>query len=143
MASLMSRMGRVVARRVPNVRRASGESLGEVDAKRKVLPWVERDGMKIPEGNDPGIYHDETFMDSQVTLWRRASLVCLPFVFLFGIYTLSGGHPHHEPTPNYDYMKVRLKVPRYPWGDRELIGTPSDRERWKKEDAGEIDPLWK
>jgi len=56
-----------------------------------------------------------------------------------GVYTVYvyffDEHHHADEMPEYDYLHITRKVPRFPWGNRELIGTPEDRKKWREEDA--------
>uniref|UniRef100_A0A7S0ZKD3 Uncharacterized protein n=1 Tax=Timspurckia oligopyrenoides TaxID=708627 RepID=A0A7S0ZKD3_9RHOD len=88
-----------------------------------------KSGPRLPAvGPDPGAFHSPEHMAAETKKWRRISYICTPFVFLYGIYAIaSGEHPSEEAPPAYDYIGFRNRVPSFPWGEGDLIGTPYQR----------------
>ena len=56
-------------------------------------------------------------------------------VLAYMVVCLSRPHEHAEPHPAYPYLRHRARVPGFPWGDDDLIGTPEERAEWRKRKA--------
>mmetsp|Transcript_901 Transcript_901/g.2474 ORF Transcript_901/g.2474 Transcript_901/m.2474 type:complete len:132 (-) Transcript_901:888-1283(-) len=91
-------------------------------------------GPRMPKGNDPGNFHSEEFLEAENTKWRRLSYIASVPVIIWGIYNLVSPEPHHGPPPKYEYIQMKMKDPRFPWGEENLIGAPWHRHPEKYED---------
>eukprot|EP00184_Porphyridium_aerugineum_P008525 CAMPEP_0184691330 /NCGR_PEP_ID=MMETSP0313-20130426/220_1 /TAXON_ID=2792 /ORGANISM="Porphyridium aerugineum, Strain SAG 1380-2" /LENGTH=122 /DNA_ID=CAMNT_0027149023 /DNA_START=159 /DNA_END=527 /DNA_ORIENTATION=+ len=100
---------------------------------------VSPEGWKIPKGNDPAAWHSDAHKTAETLKWRKASFLFAIPVFTYAAFIILKELTHHEEhaeeTPAYEYIRVSWKSPRFPWGDRDLIGTPADREKWREEDG--------
>lgn len=86
-------------------------------------------GPRLPEGNDPGAFHSREHMLVAVSRWRNISIIFGVPVLGFGILQMLEEHEHAEESPEYPYLKIASRSPRFPWGDDDLIGTPADRAK--------------
>lgn len=87
-------------------------------------------GPKLPEGNDPAAFHPIEHAANDTSRWRWISAVFSLPVGGFAVLQALNGHEHSdEPAIEYSYMRMSTRSPRFPWGEDDLIGTPSDRAK--------------
>ncbi|CAN8067158.1 unnamed protein product [Agarophyton chilense] len=84
-------------------------------------------GPKLPPGNDPSASHGSHHALADTNRWRLISMVFALPVLGYAIIQSMNDHKHIEPPPEYPYLKIGNKVPRFPWGDDDLIGTSYER----------------
>ncbi|KAJ8903900.1 hypothetical protein NDN08_000431 [Rhodosorus marinus] len=101
----------------------------ESDYVREISKW--------PLGYDSECFHTVEHSQASSAKWLKISLwgsgitgSFMAYQFLF-----KNHHGDAHPPVEYEYHTYRHRVPRFPWGDRNLIGTPYQREEWAKEDA--------
>mmetsp|Transcript_18888 Transcript_18888/g.27324 ORF Transcript_18888/g.27324 Transcript_18888/m.27324 type:complete len:149 (-) Transcript_18888:256-702(-) len=92
---------------------------------------------KWPLGYDSECFHTVEHGRATSAKWLNISLWGSAITGTFLVYQVLFQNHHeeaHEPV-EYEHSTYKHRVPRFPWGDRNLIGTPHQREEWAKEDA--------
>ncbi|XP_059644654.1 cytochrome c oxidase subunit 6a, mitochondrial-like [Cornus florida] len=60
--------------------------------------------------------HDDAY---EAEKWEKITHAGIAACTVYGIYTLSKGHPHYEEPPPYPYLHTRNK--EFPWGPNGLF----------------------
>ncbi|OSX71977.1 hypothetical protein BU14_0484s0005 [Porphyra umbilicalis] len=119
----MSALGRTAAAfGRATVRRASSAA-----APASTEAAAARPAARMPEGVDPAAFHPKAHAVSDMWRWRLVTGVASVPVFGYFCLQMMADHAHPEPGPAYPYLHITSRVPRFPWGDDDLIGTPHDR----------------
>ncbi|PXF41537.1 hypothetical protein BWQ96_08740 [Gracilariopsis chorda] len=84
-------------------------------------------GPKLPAGNDPSAAHGPAHAIADTNRWRIVSVVFAVPVLGYAILQSMNEHQHVDAPPEYPYLKIASRVPRFPWGDDDLIGTSYER----------------
>ncbi|CDF34121.1 unnamed protein product [Chondrus crispus] len=84
-------------------------------------------GPKLPAGNDPSASHGAEHAIADTNRWRIISAVFALPVSAYFIINMMNTHEHTEAPPEYPYLKMATRSPRFPWGEEDLIGTIHDK----------------
>lgn len=93
-------------------------------------------GPKLPIGNDPSAYHGAEHAIADTNRWRLISMVFAVPVTGYFVLSLMSEHKHVDPPPEYPYLRMATRSPRFPWGDDDLIGTSYERHAKKHAEEG-------
>eukprot|EP00170_Pyropia_yezoensis_P000012 contig_375_g12 len=116
LARTAAAVGRATVRRASNAAAPAGDAAAARPAPR------------LPEGVDPAALHPKAHAVADMWRWRLGTGVASVPVFGYFCLQMMADHPHPAPGPAYPFMQITSRVPRFPWGDENFIGTPYERQ---------------